>query len=204
MTVTAVKAAKKGFYDIYTDHQMLCTLSEEDVYRLNIYEGYPADSEQIEQWLYLSQLALVKHEAKKMLIRHSYTKKELITKLSLKGYDSEAADEAVQWLADYGYLDDNQYAKKYVKDALRLKNHGSYKIEAELIQKGISREIIRELLFEDADLQEQALRRLVEKGLNKITPDADGLLKLRQRLYLKGYEGDKIDNAIEDILNQKG
>jgi regulatory protein len=66
-----------------------------------------------------------------------------------------------------GYIDDRKFACQWASSRARLQGYGRHRIEQELRQKGVEREVIREALDEvvpPEDERENA-RRVAEKKL---------------------------------------
>ena len=80
--------------------------------------------------------------ALKLLSFSDRTENELRKRLEEKGFDGGDIDGALDFLKDYGYIDDARYAQKYAADSVRLKGHGPGRIRADLLRKGVSRESI--------------------------------------------------------------
>ena len=129
------------------------------------------------------------------------TKKEIISKLREKNYDENEIQNEIEFLENYGYIDDKRYAERFVNDAVNLKKWGKKRIEAELLLRGISREIISdaiEILFPD-DMRE----RLVDQMKSRYK-DADfSNIKERTRIFnyyaRRGFSPDEIKGAMNTL-----
>ena len=77
------------------------------------------------------------------------TEKELREKLVAKGYIEEQIEDTIEFLKNYGYIDDGRYASHFTQDAINLKKWGKIRIRTELLRKGIDREIV-DFAIEDA------------------------------------------------------
>ena len=84
--------------------------------------------------------------AVKILAVKDRTEKELRDKLLEKGYGADEADDAVEAMKGFGYIDDRAYAEKYVSDGVKLRGHGEARIRSELLRRGVSRSIVDETL----------------------------------------------------------
>lgn len=80
-----------------------------------------------------------KDAAAKIIAVKDRTEKELIDKLSEKGYDEKEIAEAMAFAVEYGYIDDRAYTKKYISDGINVRNHGFGRIRTELLRRGIDR-----------------------------------------------------------------
>lgn len=76
------------------------------------------------------------------LAKRDYSKKEIYNKLLQKYWEKSSVLKVVYRLEELGYIDDREFATSYVKS----KRCGRKKVEYELKGKGISSEIIEEVL----------------------------------------------------------
>ncbi len=70
------------------------------------------------------------------------TEKELREKMRGKGYEENSIEDEIEFLKNYGYIDDSRYATHFVHDAINIKKWGKIRIRTELSRKGIDRETI--------------------------------------------------------------
>lgn len=87
-----------------------------------------------------------KDYAVKLLAVKDRTEKELRDKLVERHYMPEEIDAAIESMASYGYINDRAYAEKYLRDGLNVRGHGEGRIKTELLRRGVSREIVEEVL----------------------------------------------------------
>ncbi len=90
------------------------------------------------------------------------TLEEVRRKLREKSYGADITDEAIQRLTDYGYLDDEAYAKAYVESRFSGSGHGPRRLRVDLIKRGVDRAIVERVVseaFEDDELREAALQQ---------------------------------------------
>ena len=89
------------------------------------------------------------------------TEAEMRRKLKEREYAPEAVEETIYFLKEYHYLDDQEYARKYVRTAGAGKS--IRQLRQSLLSKGISREIL-DLCFEEETVdEEEAVRRFLKK-----------------------------------------
>lgn len=78
---------------------------------------------------------------------------ELATKLRERGYDPEAVDAAVGRMRELNYLDDREFADRWVESRQTHRPRSTRMLKQELQQKGVDREII-ETTIEEAGIDE--------------------------------------------------
>jgi len=111
-------------------------------------------------------------------------------------FDSETITQAIARLKKEGWLDDQKFAEHWVKERSQTRLRSINHLKAELIQKGIAGDIIREALS-SPDLADQELEtatRLVAKFRHSKTPE-----KLRAYLARKGFSYSVINKALKSI-----
>ena len=90
-----------------------------------------------------------KEAAIQLLSRRDHGEYEMYQKLSLKGYEEDAIQEAINFCLDHNYLDDLRYAKSQVRQHV-YKGHGERRIRQELNQKRVSESVIEKAMEEEA------------------------------------------------------
>lgn len=82
------------------------------------------------------------------------------------GVADDAARKVLARLQTEKFIDDSRYAEAFVRDKLNLSGWGAYKIEMSLRQKGVSKEIIDEIvrpMFADTDMESRLMELLQRK-----------------------------------------
>lgn len=73
---------------------------------------------------------------------------DLVQKLKQWGFAQAEIDKIVGKLSSDGYVDDNRFARLYVREKSRINKWGPIKLRAMLASKGISKDIIDQALNE--------------------------------------------------------
>lgn len=122
---------------------------------------------------------------------------EVRRKLTGLGYRADLVSDALERLAELGYLDDDAFARAWVESRDRAKPRGEHALRRELGQKGVDRSLVDAVLDdrrEDATLptgeaeeaplsaDEAAAERLLAKKLPAIRRESDPRRRL-QRAY---------------------
>lgn len=168
-------------------------------------EHFYKDGEDIteEQWNKLIDKINYKKAVDKcydLLSRRDHSVKELRTKL-LRTIDEKNVDKAIEKMIDYGYLDDEKYAINLVKYLSQTKHMSSSFIKQEMFKRGISSEIISNVL-EDVEVNniDSVVELILTKYKSKINAD-DGIKKVTASLMRKGFSYSDIKRAFENIEN---
>lgn len=128
---------------------------------------------------------------------------ELRDRLARKGFVPVAIDAAVERLLGWGYLDDGEFARRWVENRIEHRPRGSRLIAQELRHKGIDRELIGETL-EAADIDE--LAAALEAGRRKSASYArlDPAVARRRLggfLARRGFSGGVVRQATDQLLD---
>ena len=191
---------KKGKQDkihISVDGEYSFTVDEAYFLSMGIYNGKEVDSDELEEIKQTVNIRRAYNYAVSLLSRRDHSERELMTKLSQKGY-TDGALEAIRKLRDGGYVSDERFARLYIRELQTFKKYGKRRIEQELYRKGIDREIIREVL-EETDFDEDGLVSLVERKYGRYLDDEKGVAKTINGLLRMGYSYGEIRNALSRI-----
>ena len=114
------------------------------------------------------------------------------------GVADDAARKVLTKLQAERFIDDARYAEAFVRDKLNLSGWGAYKIKTTLRTKGVSKEIIDEVvapMIEATDMKER-LEDIMKRKLRtlKYSSAYDARTKLIRFAASRGYE---LDEAIE-------
>ena len=193
---------KKGKQDkihISVDGEYSFTVDEAYFLSMGIYNGKEVESDELEEIKQIVSVRRAYNYAVTLLSRRDHSERELMTKLSQKGY-TDGAEEAIAKLRNGGYVSDERFARLYVRELQTLKKYGKKRIEQELYRKGVDRDIIREVL-EETDFDENQLVSLIERKYGRYLSDEKGVQKTINGLLRMGYSYGEIRDALK-IINE--
>ena len=130
------------------------------------------------------------------------TERELRQKLKEREYSLQEIDEAVLFLKEYRYLDDEAYAGRYIRSCAARKSRRQ--IRADLERKGVSREVIDlQLQEEEVDEDSQIRKLLQKKGYEpgKRLEPAE-YRRIMGALGRRGFSGEAIRRAMESMREE--
>ena len=198
MEITKIQALTKQKYRIFLDGESAFTVYKGELSRYHLEEGAVLPPEVYEELVngVLKKRATLR--AMHILERTDKTEAQLRKKLEESEYPKEAVESAIAYVTSYGYLDDRRYAKHYIE--WKKQGKGKARLKMELVQKGISREIIEEVL-ESTDFGEtrEMIRQIILKKRKTNIPMNE---KEKQRLYgflmRKGFSSSDILAVIRE------
>lgn len=132
-------------------------------------------------------------------LRNRKTTWEIKDLLFKEGIDEDAILAAVDYLQEYGFLNDREYAELYARDKRNINGYGPVKIRYLLKQKGVDDELIADAL---EDFTQDDEIELVEKIVHKKYVRNRNLSKEKTKiirfLLSRGFEY----SAIKAVLNR--
>ena len=164
------------------------------VTELRLFAGKSLEEAQLNLIREKTAAASARERGLALLSSRPHSQKELRRKLLQKGIDPASAETALSWLADHGYLDDARYAAQVVRH-YAAKGYGQQRITAELLRRGISRELWDEAFSEMPDTG-SAVDRFLRSHL-KNPEDPNEVRKLAAALQRRGFGWDEIRSGIE-------
>ncbi len=131
--------------------------------------------------------------------------KEIRDRLAQKGYAEPAVEAAVERLIGWGYLNDGDFARRWVENRVEHRPRGTRLLAQELRHKGIDRDLIGETL-EEADIDE--LAAALQAGERKAQSYAKlepAIAKRRLSGFLarRGFNGGVVRQATEQLLGEQ-
>ena len=160
----------------------------------------PAMQDEIRQQASLQEARVA---AVRMLGQRALTQVELQRRLTRRGFAEQSVNATVKWLAELGYLNDEQYAERRW-ETLRQRHMGTQGIVHTLLHEGVPGEVADEMRARRDDSSEDAAlaRELAEKrnaDLQRVPWP-----QRRQRLYAflarRGFDGETIREALERLM----
>lgn len=179
MEITKIQALTKQKYRIFLDGESAFAVYKGELSRYHLEEGAVLPPEVYEELVNRVLKKRATLRAMHILERTDKTEAQLRRKLEESEYPKEAVESAIAYVTSYGYLDDRRYAEHYIE--WKKQGKGKARLKMELVQKGISREIIEEVL-KSTDFGEtrEMIRQII---LKKRKTDIPMNEKEKQRLY---------------------
>lgn len=194
-----IKIKKEGGrYVLHLSNDETLSLKESVFVRHNLYKGKEIDEDQIAAIVFDGErqdgidFALKKSTNRK-------TENEIRTLLSSENFGEEIIDEVVNYLIEYGFVDDESYALLFCRDKGNINGYGPVKIAYILRQKGIDDATITHGLEEyTAEIEQAKIASIVEKKYLR-----DGILqkereKIIRFLLSRGFHY----NEIKEVLSR--
>ncbi len=184
MYITGLKREKKRLTAVFVDGELWDKLDSEVLEQRAIKAGMQVDEDFLTELKFESDYKRAKDRAMYLISFRDYSEKELFSKLK-RDYDEAAVKKAVARMRDVGLINDLNFAQKYAKELLFNKHFSKRRAEFELLQKGIDKDTVCDILAElEYDAVEQ-IRLLVDKKYRLAYSDEK--VKKRAVAFLQRY-----------------
>ncbi len=128
--------------------------------------------------------------------------KEVRDKLNTFDIAEEDKTKILDYLLDNRFVNDERYAKAFVRGKVNQSGWGVNKIRFHLIQKGIDKDIIDEALVQtDEEVYRQRLIEILKTKAKTIKAASDFEKKRKLAAYAmqKGFEGSLVWETLKDL-----
>lgn len=199
VTVTDIQPFNKKRYRVYIDGEYLFPLYTSELRKYSISVGNELSTDILDE----IGISLVRRIRERILYLIGDTDKseyDIRKKLIQSGYTENYITPAIDSIKEYGYIDDNRYARRYAESM--KDNHGKtrYIIENKLRLHGISKDIIEDVIgsmkFDDTAMILEELRK------KRISSDQIMAMDFKERnriygyLLRKGYSYSSVNSAL--------
>ncbi len=203
ITITALEPQKRhpNRRSVYGNGAFLFGLDEETCVKSGIRTGNSYSPEELEEIRQEAEFSDAKQYALRLLARKSYSIFMMNKKLGEREYSNDSAERVISFLCDMGYLNDEDYARRFIHDAVTLGKKGKRLVLQELSLKGISKEL-GEILWEEQEIPEDLLTGLIEK---RLTDPADPKCVKRTFDYCirRGYSYSEVSTAMREYIEEQ-
>ena len=202
MTVTSVRElgpARSKRSEVTVDGALRFVLYDAEIRRYGISQGEEVDDAVIGEIMNILLPARAKKRAMNLLKNRDYTEAALREKLTDGGYPDAAVETALEYVKSFGYIDDERYAENYVR--YRMDSEPRRKLELKLLEKGIDRDIVRNVTDRcyaetetgSEDPEDAQIRKLMKKkNIDPETVTYEDKQKFMAAAVRRGYSYDAI------------
>ena len=183
MVIENIKYVKDNGAQIITDNDLCFVIDDTLIISLSLTKGMEIDDTLFETLDRESKLHFARIKAYASLSRGDFSKKSLTRRLCEKGADRDAAAQTAQLMADKGYINDLEYARRLCRTYSIEKHFGKRRVMQELFVRGIDGDtaiqavdeialpdrdnitVFFESKYSNADISEPKCRKKVADGL---------------------------------------
>jgi len=179
--------------NLYLDDSFYAGVSVELCVKHHLKKGLEIDKDLLDDIILQDQKDVAFNKALKYINSSLKTTKQIKDYLYKKEYSAPTVNFVIDKLLEYKYLDDEAYAKAFV---LTYSNkYGKFKLKSMLMQKGVSQEIISNVL--DGIEENSSIEAVANKYMKNRTFDEKTKTKLIRFLMSRGYDFDEVKSIVE-------
>lgn len=198
MIITAIEAGENKKYKIYLNDEPAFELYKSEIKSCNLVKGMELEEELHNRILYEIVGKRAKKRAMHILEKRDKTEQQLREKLIENRYPTEAVEAAIAYVKSYGYIDDTSYARRYIECKSKSKSRKQLKME--LYTKGISNEILCQVLEEMENDEGETIKALIlKKSKTPWLLEDNAKKKLQMSLMRKGFAYSEIARAFSEL-----
>ena len=198
MKITSIQVQLKnsGRYSVFVEGKYAFSLSADALLDSRLVSGQDVSESDIYRYKKLSAEDKAFNLTLAYVARRMRSEGELADYLKRKAYAPELANQIIDKLKKMHFVNDEEFAKRWVENRRLLKATSLKKLRLELRQKKVSSETIQKVLEDDETDELSVLRALVQKK-QKLSKYREDPQKLIRYLASQGFGYGDIKQALE-------
>lgn len=199
MIISNISFEKKKFLVSFDNGEEI-KISEDTLVNFGLYKG-----QEVEE-VFVENLKFEDEKSEALLLSYKFlqrnkTKHQLVDYLYKNKIQRDIIDIILPILEEKNYLNDEDYARRYLSDALNIKKYGKIKTRYMLMSKGINKKIIEKVMEDyDYELEYMNALELIEKRISKDETDPKIINSAKNYLQGRGFEFEIINFTLDDYL----
>lgn len=200
-TILSIEKYKGSTYCVELDDRDPVYLHSSVISDFHLKEDMEIPLTALEEVIFANDYRRAKERAFYLFDYRDHSYKELYDKLR-RNYSEEVCKAVMDKMIEIGLIDDRKYAERLARQLFEVKHVGKYKAKAEMLKRGIDREIIDELLSQYEEDTSERLYELVEKKYARYLTDEKGIKKVFSALVRNGYSYSEVREVIKQFLDE--
>lgn len=199
MKITKIEVQKnnKSRVNLFVDDEFYCGLSVETILKNNVKPGMDIEEQTIQTFKNETEKEIALNKAVNYVSKQAKTKKQITDYLFKKGFEEDIVNYAITKLKEYNYINDEVYAKHFVK--FKTSKNGKRKILMQLKLNGVDEETAKSSIEKYCE-DEKSIFNVAEKYLKNKILDIKTKQKLYRHLISKGYEMENVTNCLNKFF----
>lgn len=202
MTVTSIeKQKKKGRYNVFLDGEFVFGIYEDTLVKFQLRKNDELTEEKIIEIRDYDEFNYGKKVGYDFLYYRQRSEKELRTKLAQKKISGKNSDKIIEFFISHKFLNDEEFARSFVANELLKKPSGKRMIYRKLMQKGISKEVIEQIINSTYPDESTSAEILLKKYSLKIKDKPLTVQKQKAYNYLisRGFDFDITKETVNNF-----
>ena len=202
MKITKIEKFKGKTLGVYFEEEEPVFVNSEIVADFHLKEGMNIPESAVEQIVKANDTRRARERALYLLDARDYSYTELFKKLEVN-YDEDICYEVLNSLAELGVVDDRRYAQRLGEYLIEKKRFGRYRAAMEMKRRGLSKDLISEILDKYDEDSVVRLYELVKEKYEQYLTDQKGVNRVKNALVRKGFSYDDINAVIKTVLSEE-
>lgn len=205
--ITKIEHQKKNKerYSIYIDGEYSFGVYENVLIKYRLVKGMIVENDFLEDVLKKEEQECANNYALRLLNFKMRTEDEVKKRMREKEYTEDIIENTVEYLKELKYINDEDYARKFIKDKSKLNNIGVERIKRELYMKGVDPEITKREIEDiiDSDEEYEKAMEIAIKKANTTYKNDDRNAKYRKLggfLQRRGYSMDTVMKILKELV----
>lgn len=202
MEITGLSEYKGDTWCVELDGGQRIYVNEAVVNDFLLSKGKHIDAELLDRLKDADTLRKAKKRALYLLGSREYCREELYKKLRAS-YTEEVARAAADYMQEYGYVNDEDYAPRLAEYLIRTKRLGLRRVRYEMLRRGLDECLVEDVLseYDDDEIDEEITALLSRKYYSKIQ-DIDDRRRTIAAMARRGYDYRAVKRCIEAMLEE--
>jgi regulatory protein len=198
MKITSIKQQLKNpeRVSVFVDGAYSFSLSLDELVREKLKRDQDLSGADLKRLKKISEDGKLRSRSLEWLLGRPHSSREFKDYLTRKKAEADLIDQLINEFSTKGYLDDAKFAQWFIEMRSR-KNRSKRAIRSELMQKGVSGELLDRALEKENINEEQAIKEIVEKK-SKQTRYKNDPIKLAKYLTSQGFNY----SLVKDVLGK--
>ncbi len=196
ITSVTVCARNKSRSNIYLDGEFYCSMDNLLVLKYGLKPEMQISPEALSEIQEENEFATAFDKALTYVSNSKKSKKQVVDYLIRKGYLYSLAIKVIKKLEEYGFVNDDDYARSFVQES--AKTNGKMLIKMKLRAKGIDKDTAENAVDEIED-EAPSAKRLAQKYMRSKEITKENLAKCYRYLLSKGFSFDAAKDAIKSF-----
>lgn len=195
--ITSIEPQKKDKQrcNVYVDGRFYCGIKLEVAIKYRLKAGMQISKSELDKIQLETEKSQALDKAMTHLSASMKTRRQIRDFLAKKGYTDAVSDYVIEKLEYYGFCNDEEYCRAYVKQTT---NKGKRAIEADLLRRGADPQAIR-LALDGTEEDPKAARSVLEKYMRGKPFDKTNIYKGFKYLLSKGFGYDTAKAAVDSL-----
>ena len=194
------KQKKENRYSIFFDGEFAFGIYKDTVLKFGLRTKDELSEEKISEIKNYDEYFAGKRIALRFLSYRQRSEKEIRDKLRSKRISTGNIDKIIKSLSELNFINDEQFAKLFLESYLNKKPMGRRLISMKLLEKGIKKDIVENVLIENYKEEDELVKcnELLKKYIKKVKSKNEMEKKRKCYKYLlsRGFENEIVREII--------